>query len=272
MKKQKKISVGTPSGHEGPAMESSTKEGNQPGDSLRNLLDRIPESSLTLTRKEIKRMSRSMAGESLTPEENIIPKKTKTAKKQANNVNLLVIGYDPAKSSEGGLAAIYNGDLIWCGRVLLWDEEEEEDLCAGFENIRDAWLAAKATDPELTHVHLYYERSQHGGHISRAAISEAGGAAFPLFKAFFYPKDSLTKRAQSKAKIIKDKSIASRRRHAIQPRDWRVILGDVESMETDELKKLSLAFAKKHYNYRGKNHNVSDAICMAHHGYMSLEK
>lgn len=187
--------------------------------------------------------------------------------------NLLIIGYDPAKSSEGGLAAIYNGKLIWQGRVLLWDELEEEDLCAGIEHIRDAWISLENMDPGLTQAHLFYERSQHGTHISRAAISEAGGAAFPLFKAIFYPADKLTRRAKSKAVIPSDRTLASTRRHSVQPRDWRVILpGDIRGLESPALKQLSLDFAKKHYFYRGTNHNVSDAICIAHYGYKKLKK
>lgn len=228
-KSKNKISVGTPSGHEDPR-DSSTKEGNQPGE---------------------KRMGRKKA--------------------QVSPPNMLVIGYDPAKSSEGGLAALYNGELIWCGRVLLWDIDEDEDLCAGFENIRDAWISLASMSPDMTQAHLFYERSQHGSHVSRAAVSEAGGAAFPLFKNIFYPKDQLTKRALSKARVLKDTTIASQRRHAIQPRDWRVVFDqDVNGLEAPELKAMSLAFAKKHYNYRGTNHNVSDSICMAHYGHMTL--
>lgn len=229
-KLKNKVSVGTPSGHEDP-QDSSTKEGNQPG--------------------EKRKMGRKLSD---------------------NPPNLLVIGYDPAKSSEGGLAAIYNGNLIWCGRVLLWDIEEEEDLCAGFENIRDAWISLENMSPDMTQAHLFYERSQHGTHVSRAAVSEAGGAAFPLFKNIFYPKQLLTKRALSKARVMKDTSLSSRRRHDVQPRDWRTIFEtDVNGMESAELKAMSLAFAKKHYNYRGTNHNVSDAICMAHYGYTKLK-
>lgn len=231
MVKSKKVLVGTPSSGHGSPSGNPAAEGNQPGD----------------TRKaRAKRLGPS---------------------------NLLIIGYDPAKSSEGGLAAIYNGRLIWCGRVLLWDEEEEEDLCAGLENIREEWLSYDDFNVELTHVHLYYERSQHGPRFMRGsiAVAEAGGAAFPLFKGIFYPKDMLTNRAKRSATVLKDTSLASKRRHPVYPREWRSILGDTQSLPAEDVKALALAHAREVYNYRGKNLNIAEAICIASYGYSQIK-
>lgn len=165
--------------------------------------------------------------------------------------NILVVGYDPAKASEGGLAALYNGKLIWCGPVLMWDIEEEKDVCAGFENIRDAWMAQDGCDPEKTAAHLFYERSAHGAHFARAAISEAGGAAMPYFK------DLLG----GSAKLL----------HPVHPNDWRkIIFSDAKGLKEDALKSLALSFVAKSYGKKNISHNVAEAVCIAHAGHLML--
>lgn len=168
-------------------------------------------------------------------------------KKHFLAANKLIVGYDPAKASEGGLAALYNGKLIWCGPVMIWDIDEELDVCSGFENIRDAWLSLPNIDPINTVAKLHYERSGHGAHFARAAISEAGGAAFPFFTAFLAGKQ---------------KDV-----HPHTPNAWRnIVFGDVGKLIEAEWKAKAFAFAHANYGYAGDSHNVAEAICIAHAG------
>lgn len=173
------------------------------------------------------------------------PKRNKKAK------NILVVGYDPAKSSSGGLAAIYNGKLVWCGEVLLWDIEEELDVVSGFENIRTHWLEVDNFDPEDTISYLYYERSQHGAHFARAAISEAAGAAFPAF----------TKLLEGKKDRCKP----------VHPREWRKVLYGAEKQPEElQCKADAMRFVASKFKFFTQSHDIAEAIIIAYHGYLQV--
>ena len=83
-------------------------------------------------------------------------------------------------------------------------------------------------------------------------IAEAAGASFPAF-------------VQILGGVKKGLKV-------VQPRDWRNELGIPGNPSTDDWKKHSIRFARKHYGYDGMDDNVSDAICIAHHLHMENER
>lgn len=171
-------------------------------------------------------------------------------KRAKKSPHTLVVSLDPAKSSDGGIAAFYDGELIYYDRVLMWDPDEVLDIYTHFENIRAKWLDEEG-DPDSTRVYLYYERPQNGAHFARAAISEAAGAAFPCFTRILGGK---------KKDCI-----------SVMPRDWRPIIDKLIcapgcQLSTEEWKRASLAHASICWGYDGTDHNISDAICIGHYG------
>lgn len=175
----------------------------------------------------------------------------KGQKQVRTRTHTLIVGYDPAKSSDGGICALYDGKLIYSGTVRMWDYEEELDIFAHFERIRLAWFNEDDDDPEATMLFLYFERPQNGAYFARAAISEAAGASFPAF--------CMLLGGNKKGLSV------------VHPRDWRSLIPVASgNLSTDEWKGHSLRFAKKHYGYDGGDDNISDAICIAHYGYQKV--